>query len=117
MKFRIGTKLAISAGLGIVLVAGMILNQQLSGSSVEQSIAKATAQQSVVQAASDVLVDVQRSQLAVRDIRLAKSPEDARKILTAMRTRAEEMQTAAGATTSRAKSRHTSRIACCSELS
>src|ERR1700674_3191545 len=92
MKLRIGAKLAISAGIGIALVAGMVLNQQLSGSSVEQSIAKATVQQSIVQATSDVLVDVQRTQLAVRDIRLAKSPEEGRKFLGTVRTRAEEMQ-------------------------
>jgi methyl-accepting chemotaxis protein len=91
-KFRIGTKLAVSAGTGIVLVAGMMLNQQLSAGSVEQAMEKATAQQSVLQATSDILVDVQRSQLAVRDIRLAKSPEEAKKFLTAVHTRAEEMQ-------------------------
>ncbi|MGP0092211.1 MAG: methyl-accepting chemotaxis protein [Xanthobacteraceae bacterium] len=91
-KFRIGTKLAVSAGIGIVLVAGMMLNQQLSAGSVEQAMEKATAQQSVLQATSEILVDVQRTQLAVRDIRLAKSPEEAKKFLTAVHARAEEMQ-------------------------
>jgi hypothetical protein len=28
MKIRIGTKLAITVGIGVVLVAGMIVNQQ-----------------------------------------------------------------------------------------
>jgi HAMP domain-containing protein len=91
-KFRIGTKLAISAGIGIVLVASMILNQQLSAGSVEQAMAKAATQQSILQAASGVLVDMKNNQVAVRDIRLAKLPEDAKKLLAAARAREEEMQ-------------------------
>ena len=34
MNIRIGTKLAITVGIGVVLVAGMIVNQELSNTSV-----------------------------------------------------------------------------------
>ena len=33
-KFKIGTKLGISAGLGVLLVAAMVINQQMSGDSI-----------------------------------------------------------------------------------
>ena len=38
LKFQIGTKLAISVGVGAVLVAGMILNQPLGNSSVARQV-------------------------------------------------------------------------------
>ena len=37
LELRIGTKLAIAAGLGVVLVAGMVVNEQLSSAAVELS--------------------------------------------------------------------------------
>ena len=37
-KLRIGTKLAIASGLGVVLMAGIVINQQWSGSSTQSAI-------------------------------------------------------------------------------
>src|ERR1019366_8647698 len=36
LNIRIGTKLAVTVGIGVVLVAGMMLNQQISNASVAQ---------------------------------------------------------------------------------
>lgn len=36
-NFKIGTKLGITAGIGVVLVAGMLANQIIGNQSIEQS--------------------------------------------------------------------------------
>ena len=52
LNFRIGTKLAVSVGVGVVLVAGMILNQQLGNSSVARQAARGRSDQAT---ATDLL--------------------------------------------------------------
>ena len=71
LNFRIGTKLAISVGVGAVLVAGMILNQQLGNSSVARQAERSRSDQAT---ATDLLhagVALQRMQIGTREIRLA----------------------------------------------
>ncbi|MGA2566847.1 MAG: methyl-accepting chemotaxis protein [Pseudolabrys sp.] len=77
LNFRIGTKLAISVGVGVVLVAGMILNQQLGNSSVARQAERGRSDQA---AATDLLhasVALQRMQIGTREIRLAISEREA----------------------------------------
>ena len=77
LNFRIGTKLAISVGVGVVLVAGMILNQQLGNSSVARQAERGRSDQA---AATDLLhasVALQRMQISTREIRLAISEREA----------------------------------------
>ena len=49
LKFRIGTKLAISAGIGIALVCGMLANQILGNASVGASNEVALNQRLITQ--------------------------------------------------------------------
>jgi methyl-accepting chemotaxis protein len=85
LNVRIGTKLAISVGAGVVLVAGMILNQQFGNSSVARQAERGRSDQAV---ATDLLhagVALQRMQIGTREIRLAISEREAGQALAALR--------------------------------
>ena len=84
LKMRIGTKLAITVGAGVVLVAGMVVNQQLSNASVDRQAERGRKEQT---AATDLLhaaVALQRMQIGTREIRLAISEREAGQALTAL---------------------------------
>ena len=86
LNFRIGTKLAITVGIGVVLVAGMIINQQLSNASVAQQTELERAEQFVT---ADILragVALQRMQTGTREIRLAISEREADEALADLRS-------------------------------
>jgi methyl-accepting chemotaxis protein len=77
LNFRIGTKLAITVGVGVMLVAGMVLNQQIGNSSVAEQAERGRSDQA---AATDLLhagVALQRMQIGTREIRLAISEREA----------------------------------------
>jgi methyl-accepting chemotaxis protein len=74
-KMRIGTKLGISAGLGVVLVGGMLVNQQIGNSVVERLIAGAQRQQGVAIEVVTTEVLLRRAQIAGRDLRNARTPD------------------------------------------
>jgi methyl-accepting chemotaxis protein len=77
LNLRIGTKLAISVGLGVVLVAGMILNQQFGNASVGRQAERGRTDQAV---ATDLLhagVALQHMEIGTREIRLAISEREA----------------------------------------
>ncbi len=76
-NLRIGTKLAITVGAGVVLVVAMILNQQFGNSSVARQAERGRSDQAV---ATDLLhagVALQRMQIGTREIRLAISEREA----------------------------------------
>src|SRR5262249_39860223 len=78
-KLRIGTKLVIASGLGVVLVGGMMINEQLSNGQVE-ALTKLVVQHNGV-AASAISADdaLRRIQIANRDLRAALNGEDLQK--------------------------------------
>ena len=110
LNFRIGTKLAISVGVGVVLVAGMILNQQLGNSSVARQAERGRSDQAV---ATDLLhagVALQRMQIGTREIRLAISEREADEALAAIAGRQEQRRRlSAGGATRSASMRKTAR--------
>ena len=84
LNIRVGTKLAISVGAGVVLVAGMILNQQFSNSSVARQAERGRIDQTV---ATDLLhagVALQHMQIGTREIRLAISEREANEALSVL---------------------------------
>jgi len=84
-NIRIGTKLAFISGIAILLVVGMAMNQQLSGSSVATMTAKA---QQAVSVRKDVLaaqIAILRTWVARRNILLAESITDADAALKVLR--------------------------------
>jgi methyl-accepting chemotaxis protein len=60
LNIRIGTKLAITVGIGVVLVAGMIANQQISNASVARHAELERNEQFVTADMLRASVDLQR---------------------------------------------------------
>ena len=82
---RIGTKLAITVGIGVVLVTGMIVNQQASNTSVARQTELARDEQFVIADLLSASVALQRMQVGAREIRLAISEREADQALAALR--------------------------------
>ncbi len=85
LKIRIGAKLAATVSIGIVLVAGMILNQRANNAMLAQNAEFERIEQLF---AADLLragVALQRMQIGIREIRLAISEREADRALTALR--------------------------------
>jgi methyl-accepting chemotaxis protein len=78
---RIGTKLGILMGSGVVLVAAMIINEQISSGTVERLTAAADQQQDVAIQSVNTEVTLQRAQVAGRDLLLSRTPEQVEGIL------------------------------------
>ncbi len=74
-RFRIGGKLAIITGMAVVLVAGMTANQLISNNSVDRLGADAAFRRAIVDDLHAAHLDLQRAQLAVRDMRLADASD------------------------------------------
>jgi methyl-accepting chemotaxis protein len=74
LNFRIGTKLGITSGLGILLVAGMLLSQQLGNSSVTTASDLAAGQTIIAYEAQATETGIRMAQTAVREVRLATTP-------------------------------------------
>jgi methyl-accepting chemotaxis protein len=76
MKLRIGTKLMALSALGVLLVGGLIANQRLTEASVNELRAGADRGQALALAAQAVDSSMRRSQVAVRDVRLARNGDE-----------------------------------------
>jgi methyl-accepting chemotaxis protein len=78
-NLRIGTKLAITSVLSILLIGGMIFAQMTGNAAVGKANGHATDQQTIARDAIDTKASVRGMQVGVRDIRLATSPADLQK--------------------------------------
>jgi methyl-accepting chemotaxis protein len=76
---RIGTKLAITSALSILLVASMIYLQMTGGADVRRANDSAVRQQSIAQNAAEAKASVRGMQIGVRDILLSATPADLEK--------------------------------------
>jgi methyl-accepting chemotaxis protein len=85
LKLRIGGKLAVSAGFGIVLVVVMVASQQVASQSVTVSNEIADRQQRTADDARMAETALRRIQLAVRDGRMAQSAADVDKAMESLR--------------------------------
>jgi len=74
-NLRIGTKLAITSGLAIVLVAAMVGMQWLSGRDIRESTAVSRLQVGVFSDALSAQAALRGMQIGVRDIRLAANKD------------------------------------------
>jgi hypothetical protein len=72
-NLRIGTKLAVTSGLAIVLVAAMVGMQWLSGRDIQSSTAVSRLQVGVFSDSLLAQAALRGLQISVRDIRLAAS--------------------------------------------
>jgi hypothetical protein len=85
LNIRIGTKLAITVGIGVVLVAGMVANQQISDASVARHAELERNEQFVTADMLRASVDLQRMQTGTREIRLSISEREADQALAGLR--------------------------------
>jgi methyl-accepting chemotaxis protein len=74
-RFRIGGKLAIITGMAVALVAGMTASQLISNGSIDTLAADAALRRGIVDELHAAHLDLQRAQLAVRDLRLADAAD------------------------------------------
>ena len=80
-NIRIGIKLGIMSGLGVLLVAAMITTQIMGNSAVRGANETATIQQNIAKDSMTVRALETRMQLGVRDVRLARAPENLQRAL------------------------------------
>ena len=85
LNLRVGTKLAITVGIGVVLVAGMIVNQQLSNASMARQAELERNEQFVTADMLRAAVALQRMQIGTREIRLSISEREADQALAGLR--------------------------------
>jgi methyl-accepting chemotaxis protein len=78
-NLRIGTKLAITSVLSILLIAGMIFAQMTGNGATRKANDSAIEQQSIARAAIEAKAALRGMQMGVRDIRLAATPESLQK--------------------------------------
>src|SRR5882757_5272472 len=90
-KFRIGAKLGLSAGIGVLLVGAMLTTQMIGGSSVASSSGDAITQRMLSQIATDMKDSARGMMLGVRDLRLAQTAEDAQKAAGMVQARGESV--------------------------
>ena len=75
-KVRIGAKLGICMGFGGLLVAGMIVNEQISSNAIKALTEAADLQQATVIQSAKSEVVLQRARIASRDLRMARTAEE-----------------------------------------
>jgi len=85
LNLRVGTKLAITVGIGVVLVAGMMVNQQLGDTAVARQAELARNEQFVTTDLLRAGVALQRMQIGTREIRLGISEREADEALAGLR--------------------------------
>ena len=73
-KFKIGTKLGITSGLGVLLVAATAINQQMSGNSIAAANKTMRIEAEIARKVVEAKEAVRSMQLAVRGTRAAKTP-------------------------------------------
>ena len=84
-NFRIATKLAISAGVGVVLVAGMLVNEQAGNSSIAASNHDVAEQNQVARSVDGAAEAIRLMQVRVRDIQQASDAGEVDKAAVTLR--------------------------------
>ena len=92
-KFRVSTKLALASAVGLLLVAAMLVNEQLNNVAVEAAYSAALRQQHVVESASAGTTAIRNAEIALRDIRLDNDADGVRSSLDRLRAAAKEGRT------------------------
>jgi methyl-accepting chemotaxis protein len=92
-KFRVSTKLALASAVGLLLVAAMLVNEQLNNAAVEVAYSAALRQQHVVENASAGTTAIRNAEIALRDIRLDNSADGVGSSLDRLREAAKEGRT------------------------
>ncbi len=78
-NLSIGAKLGIASGLGVVLVATMMIVQMGANATTRNLEARMAAQQTIARDAVDVKASIRGMQIGTRDLRLANTSADMQK--------------------------------------
>src|SRR6185503_13019232 len=78
---RIGNKLGLAGAVGVLLAIGMVANQMVTESKIEESSERAARSQQVANNALAAHIDLRKIQLAADDVRLARTPAEVEKAL------------------------------------
>ncbi len=78
-NLSIGAKLGIASGLGVLLVATMVIVQIRANAAIRDLDARMSGQQTIARDAVEVKASVAGMQIAVRDLRLANNSPDLQK--------------------------------------
>jgi methyl-accepting chemotaxis protein len=89
LNLRIGTKLALTSCLTLLLVAAMVALEIWGNSSVVQSNTTANMQQDVARGALSAKATIRALQLGVSELRLARTPTDVQKAMDRIATQQE----------------------------
>ena len=73
LNFSIGAKLGIASGLGVLLVATMVIVQIRSNAATRDLDARMAGQQTIARDAVDAKASIPACKIGVRDIRLANN--------------------------------------------
>jgi methyl-accepting chemotaxis protein len=92
-RIDIGTRLGICVGISIVLVLGMLINEQSSSNSIERLTASARRQQDIMIELDRIELLFQRAQVAGRDLRMARTTAQVGDSLAAIQRIAEDGRT------------------------
>ncbi len=90
LQLRIGTKLAVSAGIGVVLVAGMLVNEQFTSRSVIRQSETANNEQLAAMEVLHAGMALERMQIEIRESRLSVSEREVNEALARLLARAAE---------------------------
>ena len=78
---RIGNKLGLAGPVGVLLAAGMVANQMITETSIEQASDRASRSQRVADNSLSAHIDLRKIQLAARDVRLARTSAEVDKTI------------------------------------
>ncbi len=84
-KLRIGTKLAIASGLGVLFMAGIVINQQWSGGSTQSAIEAALRQSEIEADGLNSLASFRGMAMGLRDLRLVRAPTEVQPAIESIR--------------------------------
>ena len=79
LNLSISTKLGIASGLGVLLVATMVIVQVRSNAATRELDARVAGQQTIARDAVDAKASLRGMQVGIRDLRLAESAADLQK--------------------------------------
>ena len=79
LNLSIGAKLGIASGLGVLLVATMMIVQIRSNASMRDLDVRMAGQQTIARVAVDAKASIRGMQIGIRDLRLANSSADMQK--------------------------------------
>lgn len=93
LNLSIGAKLGIASGLGVLLVATLVIVQIRANAAIRDLDARMSGQQTIARDAVEAKASVAGMQVAVRDLRLANNSADLQKAVDSLAARLKSLNT------------------------